>query len=263
MEIPGLSTKALKANYDQNRYEYNGIEYDSAFGLDEYEAHYRDLDPQIGRWTTIDLKIEDGQESISPYASMNNDPCRISDPLGDVPGLGDIGDALMGGVRWINANLNPLTPIVEVITGKSVESDLTEDKSRVTAAMEGAMFLAPEVKIEGAAAKVVENIAIKDGEKVVAKTAEESAAKVHGNSLQSTKPTTLYKLEKSTGEHLKTGITSKVNPEKRYSKGFMADKKMIRLDKGTRAEMAKKEREIVEKTPGPLNKEPWAGKKKE
>jgi hypothetical protein len=27
--------------------------------------------------------------------------------------------------------------------------------------------------------------------------------------------------------------------------------------------MAKKEREIVEKNPGPLNKERWAGKKKE
>jgi RHS repeat-associated protein len=85
MENPALSTKALKYNYDENRIKYNGIEYDTAFGLDYYEAFYRDLDPQIGRWTTIDPKIEDGQESISPYASMNNNPVKLKDPKGDVP----------------------------------------------------------------------------------------------------------------------------------------------------------------------------------
>lgn len=33
--------------------------------------------------------------------------------------------------------------------------------------------------------------------------------------------------------------------------------------KGTRANMLQKERAIVEKDPGPLNREPWAGKKRE
>ncbi len=40
----------------------------------------------------------------------------------------------------------------------------------------------------------------------------------------------------------------------------MADKKMIRLDNGTRAVMLKKERKIVEGNPGPMNREKWAGK---
>ena len=34
-------------------------------------------------------------------------------------------------------------------------------------------------------------------------------------------------------------------------------------DRGPRKEMLKKEREKVETNPGPKNKEPWAGKKKE
>ncbi|MEO6964085.1 MAG: hypothetical protein ABIY90_19100, partial [Puia sp.] len=45
-----------------------------------FDAHYRDLDPAIGRWTTIDPSPD---ESISPYASMGNNPVSKSDPLGD------------------------------------------------------------------------------------------------------------------------------------------------------------------------------------
>ena len=85
MQIPGLSTQAYKYQYNQNRYKYNGIEYDTAFGLDEYEAHYRDLDPVIARWTTIDPDIENGMEDQSPYSSMYNNPILKSDPLGDDP----------------------------------------------------------------------------------------------------------------------------------------------------------------------------------
>jgi len=38
---------------------------------------------------------------------------------------------------------------------------------------------------------------------------------------------------------------------------------MIGQEKGSRADMLKKEIEIVEKSPGPLNKERWAGKRKD
>lgn len=48
--------------------------------------------------------------------------------------------------------------------------------------------------------------------------------------------------------------------EKRYSSGFLKDKQLVPVEKGSRAEILKKERKIVEKNPGPLNKEPWAGR---
>ena len=169
LTMAGISSKALKTNYAENFKRYNGIEYDSTFGLDEYEAYYRDLDPQTGRWWQIDPKIEDANENVSPYASMADDPIRHSDPLGDVPGdetnggggvgvLQSVGDGLMKGVRWINTNVNPLTPLVELATGKSVESDLTEDKSRTTAALEGALFLVPELKVEGAIVRYLQRV---------------------------------------------------------------------------------------------------------
>jgi len=84
------------------------------------------------------------------------------------------------------------------------------------------------------------------------------ACKVHGNSLDSPKETSLYRLnDANTGEYLKTGITA--NPRSRYSGPFMQDKSMEILTSGPRREMANLERFIVERDPGPLNKERFAG----
>nr|MBN2278566.1 hypothetical protein [candidate division Zixibacteria bacterium] len=62
---------------------------------------------------------------------------------------------------------------------------------------------------------------------------------------------------------MKTGITSETPIQKRYSLDYLKDKQMITLKSGSRKEMAKLEREVVENNPGPLNKEKWAGKNKE
>lgn len=85
---------------------------------------------------------------------------------------------------------------------------------------------------------------------------------VHANSKASTLENTLYRLETTAGDNLKTGVTSKAIPEKRYTNAFMNDQVMKILNKGSRPEMLKQERSIVESNPGPLNRESWAGKNK-
>ena len=77
-----ISSKA--AGGLENKKKYNGIEFDSDLDLNIYEAFYRDLDPQTARFLQIDPKIE-GQETVSPYSSMANNPILKSDPLGDDP----------------------------------------------------------------------------------------------------------------------------------------------------------------------------------
>jgi RHS repeat-associated protein len=77
---------------------------------------------------------------------------------------------------------------------------------------------------------------------------------IHGNSLNSTKKTTLYELvDAETGEHLKFGITSEANPLDRYSESFMKNKEMLILDEGTRREMHELEHSLIVNNPrGPL-----------
>jgi RHS repeat-associated protein len=84
----------------------------------------------------------------------------------------------------------------------------------------------------------------------------------HGNSANSTKPAVVYAQYDDQGNFQKWGITQEVkDPKKRYPK-LPKDWDVDPKTKGSRKNMLALERELVEKDPGPLNKEPWAGKKK-
>lgn len=80
---------------------------------------------------------------------------------------------------------------------------------------------------------------------------------VHGNSASSPATAYLYRLSSTETGYLKTGISQ--NPMTRYSQTFMQDKTMEILQSGSRREMLNLERFIVERDPGPLNFERWAG----
>ncbi|MEI9942915.1 MAG: DUF6443 domain-containing protein [Chitinophagaceae bacterium] len=76
----GISSKALAFGGAENKKKYNGIEYNTDFDLNMYDAVYRNLDPQIGRFWQIDPKPN---EMFSSYSAMQNNPIRYFDPLGD------------------------------------------------------------------------------------------------------------------------------------------------------------------------------------
>ncbi|PSL24422.1 DUF6443 domain-containing protein [Chitinophaga ginsengisoli] len=88
LTMAGISSHALKGDdYYTNRKKYNGIEFNSDLDINEYEAQFRTLDPQVGRWLQMDPKTDE-MENWSPYASNYDNPIRYNDFLGDEPAEG-------------------------------------------------------------------------------------------------------------------------------------------------------------------------------
>jgi hypothetical protein len=81
---------------------------------------------------------------------------------------------------------------------------------------------------------------------------------VHGNTAGN-QSAWLYRLETSTGEFLKWGVSQ--DPATRYSGSFMRGKRIIPMLEGPRWRILEIERDLVERLPGKLNKEPWRGAK--
>lgn len=80
LTMAGISSKAI--NIIPNKYKYNGIEHNADLDLNMYDAYYRNLDPQIGRFWQVDPEF-DNLEQTSPYESMGNNPIGYTDPLGN------------------------------------------------------------------------------------------------------------------------------------------------------------------------------------
>ncbi len=78
----GISSKAFGRL--ENNKKYNGIELEKALDLNVYDAQFREIDPQIGRWWEIDPKTDE-MYMWSTYASNFDNPVRFADPLGDMP----------------------------------------------------------------------------------------------------------------------------------------------------------------------------------
>jgi RHS repeat-associated protein len=87
LQMSGLCDRALKSNYAENKYRYNGSselqskEFSDGAGLETYDATFRMYDPQIGRFWQIDPLAEVG-EAWSPYSFVLNNPLSFNDPMG-------------------------------------------------------------------------------------------------------------------------------------------------------------------------------------
>ena len=186
--MAGISSKA--AGGLENKRKYNGIEFENDLDLNTYDAFFRELDPQTGRWWQIDPKIEK-MEAWSPYASNYDNPITYSDPLGDEPyeGPGDPPakqgffskawyNVVKPGMDWINANVNPVTPIVELVTGKDYNNgNFDIDKPRAQSTTEAAISILPGGKVAGAVVKTAEKVLVHQVEKTIIKTATETEVK--------------------------------------------------------------------------------------
>ncbi|WP_323028510.1 RHS repeat-associated core domain-containing protein, partial [Gelidibacter japonicus] len=81
----GLEHKGYNSNVSANinsvakKFKYNGIEFEESLGLDLYEMEFRNYDPAIARFTSIDPVTH---HSNSTYTALDNNPVIFADPSG-------------------------------------------------------------------------------------------------------------------------------------------------------------------------------------
>lgn len=85
-----------KSNEGAYRYAFNGMETDMEVsgGGNSYTTQFRQYDPRLGRWKSLD-PLAGKYPSMSPFTAFNNNPIFFVDPLGlegttkDDPGKND------------------------------------------------------------------------------------------------------------------------------------------------------------------------------
>jgi RHS repeat-associated protein len=132
----GISYKTLKGGYAENKKKYNGIDFENDLELNTYDAFFRELDPQTGRWWQID-PVTDGYENLSPYASMYNNPITVSDPLGD-EGESCCWDKIKEAANYVGgAVVGAVVGTVDNVTGSNIRGQLSSNFAGTGAAGNG------------------------------------------------------------------------------------------------------------------------------
>jgi len=80
LEMAGISDKAMNKLDSKNKFN-GGVELEEDFGVNLYATFYRQYDPQIGRFSGVDI-LSEKSINVSVYQFALNDPIRMNNPFG-------------------------------------------------------------------------------------------------------------------------------------------------------------------------------------
>jgi RHS repeat-associated protein len=119
--MQGISDKALKSNYAENKFKYNGKElqnkeFSDGSGLEEYDYGARFQDPQLGRFFTQD-RFASKYYQLSSYQYAGNNPIIITDQNGDSLIVGGSASATQTFQQIANTGLGNVITVSPTGTG--------------------------------------------------------------------------------------------------------------------------------------------------
>lgn len=214
----GLTGRSTNPEYQ--KFKYNGKEYDTMHGLNEYDYGARQYDPAIAQFTSMDPLCEKYYH-LSPYAYCGGNPVNRVDIDGKyIETLWDIANVVMDAKSLYN-NIKEGNYSSAVIDGGAAILDIA------------ATILPGVPGGAGTTLKTVRTVdKTVDGIKNVNK-AVKTVQTVHGNSKLSSRAQPVYRIfDKQTNKTVKVGISGG-NKLKNSGKSARAQRQVNKMNKET------------------------------
>lgn len=246
-------------NKGNNNSWFTGKQEEADLGLQYFGARW--YHQASGRFISRDPAavvdhVESNPMMFNRYAYANNNPYKYVDPDGRIVWF--IPLVIFIAKEVASEGIEQVTGVSMPTVKNGLKYAIKQANKQI--AKEGMKQAAKIVKATSKKRSADGRLRHANGKYAYDGGSKKSSGGSHGNNSDSDAPATLYGKFDRNGKFEKWGISQDTST--RYSKADLAGGRLKRYRTGKRSDILKRERRLVERFPGPKNKESWAGVKR-